>query len=239
MPGIALPPAFVTHESEITPAAMPGTDGAWATTRFVAADDVRIGVTGNPANTNALIAMTNAPDIPKERFSALTRLDHNRAISQLARKTGAKVTDIKKITIWGNHSATQYPDVTYAEIDGKRIGDEVDQSWLTDEFIPRVAKRGAEIIEVRTTEKKSFDTWRTTPNSSPRLPLRASSCACSSPIFFSLASKAAASASPLGRMSRATSTREAPSSAAKRAKAAPTRRATSSSIWSGTVPRTS
>ena len=82
----------------------------------VAADDVRIGVTGNPANTNALIAMTNAPDIPQERFSALTRLDHNRAISQLAAKTGAAVTEIKKMTIWGNHSATQYPDLFHAEV---------------------------------------------------------------------------------------------------------------------------
>src|ERR671917_242539 len=85
----------------------------------VAADDVRIGVTGNPANTNALIAMTNAPDIPKERFSALTRLDHNRAISQLAAKTGAPVTEIKKMTIWGNHSATQYPDLFNAEVGGR------------------------------------------------------------------------------------------------------------------------
>ena len=85
----------------------------------VAADDIRIGVTGNPANTNALIAMTNAPDIPRERFSALTRLDHNRAISQLAKKTGAAVTDIKKMTIWGNHSATQYPDIFHAEVGGK------------------------------------------------------------------------------------------------------------------------
>ena len=83
-----------------------------------AADDVRIGVTGNPANTNALIAMSNAPDIPRERFSALTRLDHNRAISQLAAKTGAPVTDIKKMTIWGNHSATQYPDLFHAEVAG-------------------------------------------------------------------------------------------------------------------------
>ena len=84
----------------------------------VAADDVRIGVTGNPANTNALIAMSNAPDIPRERFSALTRLDHNRAISQLAAKTGAAVTDITKMTIWGNHSATQYPDLFHAEVGG-------------------------------------------------------------------------------------------------------------------------
>ena len=86
----------------------------------VAADDIRIGVTGNPANTNALIAMTNAPDIPQERFSALTRLDHNRAISQLAAKTGAPVTDITKMTIWGNHSATQYPDLFHAEVGGQQ-----------------------------------------------------------------------------------------------------------------------
>jgi malate dehydrogenase len=91
----------------------------------VAADDVRIGVTGNPANTNALIAMTNAPDIPKDRFSALTRLDHNRAISQLAAKTGASVTDIKKMTIWGNHSATQYPDIFHAEVGGRNAAEVV------------------------------------------------------------------------------------------------------------------
>jgi len=116
----------------------------------VAADDVRIGVTGNPANTNALIAMNNAPDIPKERFSALTRLDHNRAISQLAAKTGAPVTDIKKMTIWGNHSATQYPDVFHAEIAGRNAAEVVgDQSWIEDDFIPTVAKRGAAIIEAR------------------------------------------------------------------------------------------
>jgi malate dehydrogenase len=116
----------------------------------VAADDVRIGVTGNPANTNALIAMTNAPDIPRERFSALTRLDHNRAISQLAAKTGAPVTDITKMTIWGNHSATQYPDIFHAEIAGKNAAEVVgDQAWLENEFIPTVAKRGAAIIDAR------------------------------------------------------------------------------------------
>ncbi|KRF18886.1 malate dehydrogenase [Nocardioides sp. Soil797] len=116
----------------------------------VAADDVRIGVTGNPANTNALIAMTNAPDIPDERFSALTRLDHNRAISQLAAKTGASVTDIKKMTIWGNHSATQYPDIFHAEVGGKNAAELVnDQAWLADTFIPTVAKRGAAIIDAR------------------------------------------------------------------------------------------
>lgn len=116
----------------------------------VAADDVRIGVTGNPANTNALIALKNAPDIPAERFSALTRLDHNRAISQLAAKTGAAVTDIKKMTIWGNHSATQYPDIFHAEIGGKNAAEVVnDQAWVEDYFIPTVAKRGAAIIDAR------------------------------------------------------------------------------------------
>jgi malate dehydrogenase len=116
----------------------------------VAADDVRIGVTGNPANTNALIAMSNAPDIPQERFSALTRLDHNRAISQLAAKTGASVSDIKKITIWGNHSATQYPDIFHAEIAGRNAAETVDdQAWIENDFIPTVAKRGAAIIDAR------------------------------------------------------------------------------------------
>ncbi len=116
----------------------------------VAADDVRIGVTGNPANTNALIAMNNAPDIPGDRFSALTRLDHNRAISQLAAKTGAAVTDIKHMTIWGNHSATQYPDVFHAEIGGRNAAEVVgDQDWVENTFIPTVAKRGAAIIEAR------------------------------------------------------------------------------------------
>lgn len=116
----------------------------------VAADDVRIGVTGNPANTNALIAMTNAPDIPRERFSALTRLDHNRALSQLAAKTGSTVADITKLTIWGNHSATQYPDIFHAEVGGKNAAGLVgDQAWIENDFIPTVAKRGAAIIEAR------------------------------------------------------------------------------------------
>ncbi len=116
----------------------------------VAADDVRIGVTGNPANTNALIALKNAPDIPNERFTALTRLDHNRAISQLAAKTGAKVADISKMTIWGNHSATQYPDLFHAEIAGRNAAEVVnDQTWVENDFIPTVAKRGAAIIEAR------------------------------------------------------------------------------------------
>lgn len=116
----------------------------------VAADDVRVGVTGNPANTNALIAMTNAPDIAPERFSALTRLDHNRAISQLAAKTGAPVTEITRMTIWGNHSATQYPDLFHAEVAGRNAAETVgDQEWLENTFIPTVAKRGAAIIEAR------------------------------------------------------------------------------------------
>jgi len=116
----------------------------------VAADDIRIGVTGNPANTNALIAMSNAPDIPAERFSALTRLDHNRALSQLAAKTGSRVSDITKMTIWGNHSATQYPDIFHAEISDRNAAEAVnDQSWIENDFIPTVAKRGAAIIEAR------------------------------------------------------------------------------------------
>ena len=116
----------------------------------VAASDVRIGVTGNPANTNALIAMTNAPDIPTERFSALTRLDHNRAISQLSAKTGAAVTEIRRMTIWGNHSATQYPDIFHAEVGGRNAAEVVDdQAWLENDFIPTVAKRGAAIIAAR------------------------------------------------------------------------------------------
>jgi malate dehydrogenase len=116
----------------------------------VAAADVRSGVTGKPANTNALIAMTNAPDIPQERFSALTRLDHNRAISQLSQKTGSPVTDIKRMTIWGNHSATQYPDVFHAEVGGRPAAEVIDdQDWLEHTFIPTGAKRGAAIIEAR------------------------------------------------------------------------------------------
>jgi malate dehydrogenase len=115
-----------------------------------AADDVRILVTGNPANTNALIAMSNASDIPRERFSALTRLDHNRAIAQVAAKTGATVPDITKMTIWGNHSATQYPDLFHAEVRGRNAAETVaDRSWLENDFIPTVQKRGAAIIEAR------------------------------------------------------------------------------------------
>ena len=115
-----------------------------------AADDVRILVVGNPANTNCLIAMNNAPNIPNERFTAMTRLDHNRALAQLAGKTGATVSDITRMTIWGNHSATQYPDLFHAEVNGKIAADVVgDQGWLENEFIPTVQQRGAAIIEAR------------------------------------------------------------------------------------------
>ncbi|MDE9367111.1 malate dehydrogenase [Luteipulveratus sp. YIM 133132] len=115
-----------------------------------AADDIKVTVTGNPANTNALIAQSNAPDIPASRFSALTRLDHNRAIAQLAAKTGATVADIKKMTIWGNHSATQYPDLFHAEVKGQNAAQLVnDQEWLEGTYIPTVAKRGAAIIDAR------------------------------------------------------------------------------------------
>jgi malate dehydrogenase len=115
-----------------------------------AADDIRVLVVGNPANTNALIAQSHAPDVPAERFTAMTRLDHNRAISQLAKKVGAPVTDIKKLTIWGNHSASQYPDIFHAEVAGKNAAELVnDEDWLANTFIPTVAKRGAAIIEAR------------------------------------------------------------------------------------------
>ena len=115
-----------------------------------AAQDIRVLVVGNPANTNALIAASHAPDIPGERFTAMTRLDHNRALSQLANKTGAAVSDISHLTIWGNHSATQYPDWSQATIGGSPAEQVVgDRSWLEDTFIPTVAKRGAAIIEAR------------------------------------------------------------------------------------------
>jgi malate dehydrogenase len=114
-----------------------------------AADDIRVLVVGNPANTNCLIAMNNAPDIPNERFTAMMRLDHNRALAQLAQKTGSSVNDIKKMTIWGNHSATQYPSILDAEVSGKPASELVDQTWLEDEFIPTVQQRGAAIIEAR------------------------------------------------------------------------------------------
>ncbi|MEV1166847.1 malate dehydrogenase [Nonomuraea sp. NPDC049784] len=114
-----------------------------------AADDIKVLVVGNPANTNALIAQQNAPDVPADRFTAMTRLDHNRALSQLAAKLQVPVTEIKKMTIWGNHSATQYPDLFHAEVGGKVAAEQVDPEWLRETFIPTVAKRGAAIIEAR------------------------------------------------------------------------------------------
>lgn len=115
-----------------------------------ASGDVKVLVVGNPANTNCLIAMNNAPEIPDQQFTAMTRLDHNRAISQLADTTGANVTDISQMTIWGNHSATQYPDLFHATVKGAVAAEAVgDQAWLEDDFIPTVQKRGAAIIEAR------------------------------------------------------------------------------------------
>ncbi|MDT0443676.1 malate dehydrogenase [Streptomyces johnsoniae] len=115
-----------------------------------AADDVKVLVVGNPANTNALIARSAAPDVPAERFTAMTRLDHNRALSQLSKKTGVPVAEIRRLTIWGNHSATQYPDIFHAEVAGKNAAEAVaDETWLAEDFIPTVAKRGAAIIEAR------------------------------------------------------------------------------------------
>ncbi len=115
-----------------------------------AASDIKVLVVGNPANTNALIAQSNAPDIPAERFTAMTRLDHNRAIAQLAKKTGAAVRDITNVTIWGNHSATQYPDIFHAKVRGENAAAKIDdQAWLESEFIPTVQKRGAAVIDTR------------------------------------------------------------------------------------------
>lgn len=112
-----------------------------------AADNVRVLVVGNPANTNAYIASKAAPDVPKDRFNALMRLDHNRAQSMLADRLSVPSRSIERLVVWGNHSDTQFPDITYATADGKPV--EVDREWYTGEFIPRVAKRGAEIIDVR------------------------------------------------------------------------------------------
>ena len=114
-----------------------------------AADDVRILVVGNPANTNALIAMSNAPDIPGERFTAMTRLDQNRAVAQLADKLGVGVEDVEDLAIWGNHSPTMFPDLFNAKVNGQRAVDQVDMDWYENEYIPRVGKRGAEIIDAR------------------------------------------------------------------------------------------
>ena len=114
-----------------------------------AADDVRVLVVGNPANTNALIAMSNAPDIPAERFTAMTRLDENRAVAQLAQKLGVGVDDIQDLVVWGNHSPTMFPDLFNAKVNGQNAADQVDMDWYENEYIPRVGKRGAEIIEAR------------------------------------------------------------------------------------------
>jgi malate dehydrogenase len=115
-----------------------------------AADDVRILVVGNPANTNCLIAMSNADGVPRERFTAMMRLDHNRAIAQTASKLGKRVSEVTNMTVWGNHSTTQYPDLVNAKMNGQSAWDAIDdEAWIADEFIPRVAKRGAAIIEAR------------------------------------------------------------------------------------------
>jgi len=115
-----------------------------------AADGIRVVVVGNPANTNALIAASNAPDIPKERFTAMTRLDQNRAYAQLAKKAGVRVTDVSNVTIWGNHSNTQYPDAENAKIKGQPVYDAIaDHDWLRNEFVPIVQKRGAVVIATR------------------------------------------------------------------------------------------
>ena len=115
-----------------------------------AADDIKVLVVGNPANTNCLIAMSNAPDVPRERFTAMMRLDHNRAIAQLANKLERPVTDIKRMTVWGNHSPSMYADLVNALVDGSPAWDQVDdEAWIADEFLPTVGKRGAAIIEAR------------------------------------------------------------------------------------------
>ncbi len=114
-----------------------------------AADDVKVLVVGNPANTNALIARSHAPDVPADRFSAMMRLDHNRALSQVAAKLGVSVAEVTNMTIWGNHSATQYPDLYHARAGGRSVAEQVEHEWLEQTFIPTVAKRGAAIIEAR------------------------------------------------------------------------------------------
>ena len=115
----------------------------------VASRDIKVLVVGNPANTNALIAQQNAPDLNSANFTAMTRLDHNRAKTQIALKTGTTVNDISNMTIWGNHSATQYPDIHHCTVDGKPATDLVDSAWMSDTFIPTVQKRGAAIIKAR------------------------------------------------------------------------------------------
>ena len=115
----------------------------------VAADDVRVLVLGNPANTNALITRAHAPDVPADRFTAMMRLDHNRALTQVAKKLNVPVTDVHRMTIWGNHSASQYPDLFNAQVDGQSRRRAGRPAWLRDTFIPTVAKRGAAIIDAR------------------------------------------------------------------------------------------
>ncbi|MGK2932190.1 MAG: malate dehydrogenase [Solirubrobacterales bacterium] len=115
-----------------------------------AADDIKVLVVGNPANTNALIAASAAPDVPRERFTAMMRLDHNRAIAQVANKLGQPISAVTNMTVWGNHSTTQYPDLVHAKVNGENAWEAVDdEAWIKDEYIPRVAKRGAAIIEAR------------------------------------------------------------------------------------------
>jgi malate dehydrogenase len=115
-----------------------------------AADDLRVLVVGNPANTNCLIAMNSAPDVPGERFTAMMRLDHNRALTQVAQKLGTSINDVSRMTIWGNHSATQYPDLVHCEVPGGTAAEMIgDQAWLEGDFIPTVQQRGAAIIEAR------------------------------------------------------------------------------------------
>lgn len=115
-----------------------------------AAEDIKVLVVGNPANTNALIAASHAPDVPASRFTAMTRLDHNRALAQLAAKTGAHVSELDKVTVWGNHSTTQYPDLSHATVKGEPVTELLkDRAWVENDFIPTVAKRGAAIIEAR------------------------------------------------------------------------------------------
>jgi malate dehydrogenase len=114
-----------------------------------AADNIRVLVVGNPANTNALIARAHAPDIPTERFTAMMRLDHNRAVSQLADHLAVPVTAVRKLTVWGNHSSTQYPDLSHAQVNGTSVSELVDESWAHEVFVPTVAGRGAAVIEAR------------------------------------------------------------------------------------------
>ena len=114
-----------------------------------ASENVRVLVVGNPANTNALIAAANAPDLDRSQFTAMTRLDHNRALGQLANKTNTRVADIKRMTVWGNHSLTQYPHIDNCLVDGKPVFDLVSRGWAIDHFIPRIQRRGAEIIDAR------------------------------------------------------------------------------------------